>query len=369
MSDQRSRGAGAARGRRPVLVVTNHAPPSRLAPFALLREREDADFALFGGRSTHAVAEPERLPFEVLRPSQREVFALAASGRHRAVICGTNGRLALPAGYFGARRAGIPFVLWATLWAQPRSAAGIAGYPLLRHVYAHADAVATYGPHVSEYVRARGARNVVEAPQSVDNEYWSKPGDPAATGLADSVPRFLFTGRMDRAKGVRVLLDAWLRSGAEASPAVLVLVGRGPERARAAAARATVAVGEQPASQVRNFYAAADVVVVPSIPTRTFREPWGLVVNEAMNQGLPIIATDAVGAAAGGLVRHERNGLVVPAGDPEALSRAIRRLRDDAELRARLGAAARADVAAYTPEAWADGMSRALRLAAPEQED
>ena len=50
------------------------------------------------------------------------------------------------------------------------------------------------------------------------------------------------------------------------------------------------------------------------IPTRDFREPWGLVVNEAFNQGVPVIATDAVGAVAGGLIEHERTGLVVPAG-------------------------------------------------------
>ena len=57
-----------------------------------------------------------------------------------------------------------------------------------------------------------------------------------------------------------------------------------------------------------------------------------------MNQSTPIIASDEVGAVAGGLVRHERNGLVVQAGDATALARALRRLHDDPQLRARLGA-------------------------------
>src|SRR5919202_700716 len=56
-----------------------------------------------------------------------------------------------------------------------------------------------------------------------------------------------------------------------------------------------------------------------------------------MNQRVPIIATDAVGAAAGGLVRDGRNGLVVPAGDADALATALRTLHGDPELRARLG--------------------------------
>ena len=99
-------------------------------------------------------------------------------------------------------------------------------------------------------------------------------------------------------------------------------------------------------------------MVVPSIPTRDFLEPWGLVVNEAFHQGVPVIATDAVGAAAGGLVQHERTGLVVPAGDARALAAALRRLHDDPALRARLGANAREAVRAHSHAAWADGHER-----------
>jgi glycosyltransferase involved in cell wall biosynthesis len=111
---------------------------------------------------------------------------------------------------------------------------------------------------------------------------------------------------------------------------------------------------------MRNLYAGSDVVVVPSVPTRDFLEPWGLVVNEAFHQGVPVIATDAVGAAAGGLVQHERTGLIVPAGDPGALRDALGRLRADPALRRRLGSAGRDAMAAYTPAKWAEGMSRAL---------
>jgi glycosyltransferase involved in cell wall biosynthesis len=122
-------------------------------------------------------------------------------------------------------------------------------------------------------------------------------------------------------------------------------------------------VGKADPATVRNFYAGSDVVVIPSIPTRDFREPWGLVANEAFNQGVPVIATDAVGAAAGGLIEHERTGLVVPAGDPDALADALRRLHDDPALRARLGTAGRAAVRSHTHAEWAAGMARALAAA------
>jgi glycosyltransferase involved in cell wall biosynthesis len=84
------------------------------------------------------------------------------------------------------------------------------------------------------------------------------------------------------------------------------------------------------------------------------------VVNEAMNRALAVIATNAVGAAAGGLVRDGVNGLVVPQADPGALAAAIERLAAEPNLRARLGATACADVAAYSYEAWAEGFSGAL---------
>lgn len=357
---------------RPVLVVTGHAPPDRLGAFAALAAREDVLFALFGGRLRHATAAEQRAQaqFAHRQVSEREAGALAASGRYRAVICGAGGRVALPAVYAGARRARVPFVLWSGLWAHPRSPAHLLSWPLMRHLYRHADALATYGPHVSAYVRGHGARSVFEAPQAVENAYWSAQA-PDPHRLAGF--QVVFVGRLAREKGYRSLVMAWRASGLQASDAALVLVGGGHPRSQVPAASAAYRrrgwgpaihlAGPLPAQEVRNFYAGSDVCVLPSIPTSTFREPWGLAANEAMNQGLAIIATDAVGAAAGGLVRHEDTGLVVPAGDHEALAGALARLRADRALRHRLGAAGRAAVVSYTYDAWAEGMLAALAAA------
>ena len=108
------------------------------------------------------------------------------------------------------------------------------------------------------------------------------------------------------------------------------------------------------------LYAAADALVLPSIATATFREPWGLVANESMHQRTPVVASDAVGAVAGGLVRDGRNGLVFPAGDADALAVRLQTLARNPELRSALGAAASDDVSPYTPEAWVRGIQQAL---------
>ena len=173
-----------------------------------------------------------------------------------------------------------------------------------------------------------------EAPQSVDGAFWSAPATPERRGEF----QILFAGRPAPEKGFDVLEQA-------------VDLGT------------LVVATDRSAADLRNLYAGSDVVVVPSIPTRDFLEPWGLVVNEAFHRGVPVIATDAVGAAAGGLVQHERTGLVVPAGDPDALRAALHRLHGDPALRARLGENARLAVAAHTPQAWAEGVSRALQAA------
>jgi glycosyltransferase involved in cell wall biosynthesis len=355
---------------RPLLFVTGHAPASRVGAFACLHEHEDIELALFGGRSRHGGADFEgELPFPHRHVRQRDLAALAASRRYRAVVCPTGGRVAPFAVWAGTRRARVPLILWASLWAHPRSVAHAFSYLPLRYLYRSADAVVTYGPHVSAYVRARGARNVHIAPQSVDNDFWSAPAlaPPSERSWpAEAQTRFLFVGRPAAEKGLGVLTDAWRESGLRPPAAALVLAGVGSGFAsrpgRHAAEPADGVVGLDPVAPVelRNLYGASDALVLPSIPTATFREPWGLVVNEAMNRGLAVIASDAVGAAAGGLVRDGRNGLVVPAGDSTALAGALTRLADDAELRGRLGAAGAEDVRAFTFEAWARGFSEAL---------
>lgn len=347
----------------PVLFVTNHVPPDRAGAFVALHAREGLELALFGGRSHHATAGLDDPGVPHRRVTQREVYALAASGRYRAVICGTAGRVALPAAWLGARRGSVPFLLWSALWAQLRTPAHLAARPLMARIYRDADAVVAYGPHVAAFARARGADNVHIAPQAVDNAFWAAPTHPQAPAPAPFVCGFV--GRDAHEKGLGVLRRAWLSSGLRPPDAALVLVGAGLDDGRAptTGADGIGAAGALGPQELRNFYAQADVLVIPSIATRSFREPWGLVANEAMNQHVAIIATDAVGAAAGGLVCHERNGLVVPAGDDGALAAAIRRLHDEPPLRRRLATTGARDVAKYTHAAWADGFSAALATA------
>src|SRR3954471_507189 len=323
---------------KPVALVTGEVSAYRREPFRMLDEAE--------GIEVIARSEAGQLA------APRGVLA----GRYRAVIHGLGGRASLPATYAAARRARIPFVLWASLWAHPRTAAHVLSWIPTRHLYRNADVVVTYGPHVSRYVqRFRGTRgNVFEAPQAVSAAEFGARVEPRR--LADAF-ELLFAGRLEREKGIDVLLDAWRLAGL-GDDAALVLAGEGPVNARGPGVHP---LGRVPRDQLAALYAGADALVLPSIRTATFLEPWGLVVNEAMSQGTPVIASDAVGAVPGGLARDGRNGLVAPAGDARALATRIEALARDQGLRERLGAAAREDVQRYSEAAWAAGMRDALR--------
>jgi glycosyltransferase involved in cell wall biosynthesis len=341
---------------RPVLLVTNHVPPDRVPSLRALHAAEGLEVAIYAGRLHHATAGVEDPGVPFVRTGQRAVHALAASGRFRAVIATSAGRIALPAAYLGARRAGVPFLWWTGIWAPVRTPAHVAGAPLMRAIERGADATIAYGPHVAAYARRRGARNVHVAPQAVDVGFWSAAGDRHAARRAAGDPAFLvlFAGRDAPGKGLGVLLEAWARSGLAAEGGVLALAGApgdGP---------GVLPLGSLAPEKLRDFFTAADVVVVPSVPTRAFREPWALVVNEAMHQSAAVIATDAVGAAAGGLVREGETGRVVPAGDAGALAAALRALHAAPAERARLAAAGHAAAARHTPQAWAQAVSGAL---------
>jgi glycosyltransferase involved in cell wall biosynthesis len=307
-------------------------------------------------------------PARALDGGMREVLSLGRS--YDGVIAPFAGGSMLPAAFAGAKRFGKPFVLWASVWHQPRSAVHALALPVTRHIYRDADAVIAYGSHVRRF--AAGIRghddDIVVAPQAVE-EMFSRgvsdgevDGVRASLGLDDS-PIVLYVGRLDETKGIADLAAAWALVAGDAQ---LVIAGDGPLRGALEGVAGVRLLGAVPRIELPALYAAAALTVVPSVPTPRFKEPWGLVVNEAFAQGRPVVATTAVGAVAGGLLRDDVTGLVVAPRDPSALARAIERLLDQPRLRARLGDAARAEVAAYTYDAMAAGVARALALAGLE---
>ena len=161
---------------------------------------------------------------------------------------------------------------------------------------------------------------------------------------------FLFCGQMIVRKGVDLLLSAFAELGASAR---LLLVGREAELP-ALLAPLPVKVRErceyagfQPPEELPRFFAQADVFVLPSR-----YDGWGVVVNQAIGAGLPVICSDMVGAGHD-LVDDDVNGLKFRAGDSASLAEKMKRFMSEPAVIERWGAASREKARVFTPEAGA----------------
>jgi glycosyltransferase involved in cell wall biosynthesis len=275
-----------------------------------------------------------------------------------------NGRFALPATYLAARIRRKPFILWTGIWNRLQTPAQRLFWPLTLHIYRHADAIVVYGEHVKRYLVGEGvaAERIFVAPHAIDNSFYAEPVDPArqsslraSLNVADGQKIVLYLGRLEESKGVEFLLQAFAQL--RQADSVLVVAGKGTRETQlrqqaqdlGIAAR-TRFCGYVPIKQTPLYFSLAWVFAFPSITVRTGKEPWGVVVNESFNQGVPVVATDAVGAAAGGLVQDGINGAIVPERDASSLAWALDRLLGDPVLRQTWGARARQTVAAWNYE-------------------
>ncbi|WP_412060584.1 glycosyltransferase [Rubrivirga sp. IMCC45206] len=193
----------------------------------------------------------------------------------------------------------------------------------------------------------------------VDNARFARlAAEARAERAPDDARRFLAVSRLTPIKGIDVLVDAYALYRADAAaPWELAVVGYGPERQalEAAAGPGVTFSGFASGDALGHAYGRADALVLPS-----HKDTWGLVVNEAMAAGLPVVVSDGAGCAVD-LVAPGANGFTVPAGDPAALADRLARIAalSDAE-RAAFGDRSRAIVSAFGLDDFADGLWAAI---------
>ncbi len=173
----------------------------------------------------------------------------------------------------------------------------------------------------------------------------------AGAGRGEQKERwFLFSGSLIHRKGVDLLAAAFVEIAREFSNVRLRLMGDGELRGSVEQTLRPVCqrvefVGFTDWDQLPEAYASADVLCVPSR-----YDGWGLVVAEGLASGLPVIATDRMGAALE-FVETGSNGWLIPAADQEALVHAMRKAaRLSASELEQLGRHARESVSAHTLE-------------------
>ena len=211
--------------------------------------------------------------------------------------------------------------------------------PALRQTYEQASCVLGIAPYVRDLLDGLPLQRFEVMSETGITEL-AAPAD--RTGRPGGPLQLLFVGRLVRTKGARDAIRAL--SLVRGVPAVLDIVGEGPDRAACEALTTELGLsgqirfhGRQPRAQVTEFYQAADVFLFPS-----YREPGGNVAFEAMAHGLPLIVSDIGGP---GNVVNESCGIRVHPVTPEQYARdlagAITRLADP-QVRGQLGDGARA---------------------------
>ena len=163
---------------------------------------------------------------------------------------------------------------------------------------------------------------------------------------------FLYVGRFSEEKNLATLLASWMQYREAGGSWPLVLVGDGPEagalKALAAASPYGADVlfpGMKSSQALLPFYAFAGCFVLPSV-----REPWGLVVNEAMASGLPVLVSDVCGCGPD-LVSAGLNGFLFSPTDGDVLSALLHKLEHmGAAQRERMGRCSSEMIAQFSPE-------------------
>nr|WP_290667698.1 glycosyltransferase family 4 protein [Ardenticatena sp.] len=234
-----------------------------------------------------------------------------------------------------------------TLFSEEYVRTGVGVHPPQRnHMRAlaeikHADCVIVPSEFVAETFLQHGfpAERLRLNPYGVDTRRFHPPKQRPNDGIF----RAIFVGQVGTRKGIHYLLDAWDRLGWRNAELLIVgkpVVGIKLLLQRYANHPTIRWIGHTRTPE--HFYQQADVFVFP-----TLEEGSALVTYEALASGLPVITTKH----AGSVVRHEREGLIIPIRDSAAIANALERLRANPGERQRMAIAARERALAFSWEA------------------
>jgi glycosyltransferase involved in cell wall biosynthesis len=285
----------------------------------------------------------------------------------QVIICGGYNYAASWEALLWAKRRGAEFVLWSESNNNDARAERAWVEFMKSYFLRHCDRFVVPGKASLDYLRRLGSQeaNIFTAPNAVDNRWFSVQAEYTRTHATEFRERMklptryiLFVGRLVPAKGVFDLLRAYAKlESVLRSDVGLVFAGDGiskdqlAEQAKRIHPGVTCFVGFAQREDLAGIYALAETLILP-----TQSDPWGLVVNEAMACGLPIVVSSVAGCSAD-LVEDGCNGYVVPPRDSEKLSMAIDSIVRQKELQRRMRTCSLERIRNYSPEACAEGLA------------
>ena len=285
------------------------------------------------------------------------------------IICGGYNYAASWQALLWAKRRGVKFLLWSESNRHDARRGWEWVEFLKTYFLRRCDGFVVPGKASFEYLTSLGSAegSISTAPNAVDNDLFATQANAARIDAAEVREKLklparyiLFVGRLVPGKGVFDLLEAYAKLESSLRSGVgLVFAGDGVSRAKLAEKAKHISPGTVcfPGFAQREdlacVYALAEVLVMP-----THSDPWGLVVNEAMACGLPIIVSSVAGCAAD-LVENGWNGYIVPPRDSDKLREAIDCVVRQPERQRQMSERSLERIRRNSPEACADGLAAA----------
>jgi len=231
------------------------------------------------------------------------------------------------------------------------------------------DAVAATGERSVRYAQLLGVprERVWRIGNVVDNEHFASGAKEARRRAAEhrrslGLPEryFLCVGRLSPEKNLDTLIGSFARYRRAGGTWQLVLVGAGPEEDRLRelagkqAPEAVHFVGWKQYPELPLYYGLASCFVLASVS-----ETWGLVVNEAMASGLPVLVSRQCGCVPE-LCQQGVNGYDFDPADVQGLAQLMHSISSDGLNLGRMGEASRRIIANFTPRTWARALAQCL---------
>jgi glycosyltransferase involved in cell wall biosynthesis len=363
-----------------VAVITNLCTHYRYKLFTLLVNKHNFDFYFFDDEE---MTKEDIKHLKIYRGNERfyylpgiKIFRKLMEIKYDVIIKCTNNQWVFYVSFLLAKFIKAKFIVWHSVWYYPNTLK----YKLFSRLFVeilrnYVDAIIVYGEHGKKFLTEKGIdpKKIFIAWQTVDNEVFGKKVEDDDTralkerhNIPDGKIILLYVGRLLEIKGIQYLLTALNKL--DKSKIFFIAIGSGELKNYIKEYCEINGIdyylpGILPYQSLPPFYKIATSLVLPSITSHKFKEPWGLVVNEALNQGCPVVVTDAVGAGVGGLIKDGVNGFVVPEKDSDSLANKIGIIMNNDELREAFSKNALEEIKGWTYERQAEGFVNAVKFA------
>ena len=352
-----------------VAIITNIPSPYRIPLFEKIAEHTSVDLCVYftaisEGNREWSVELSDRFNYKILpgftlKYLGKDIFSYHINlsiiqelirNDYDVLIASGYASFATQISFFLCKMRKVPFILWSGGTINEPSLLRKMSLPLAKLIVRNSDAFIAYGTRSKEYLMYLGAppEKIFSAYNTVDTDFFMQRCSEFRAAKDDLKDKMgiknkivvLYVGQLIERKDIKTLINAYSKLKTELDAALLI-VGDGAQKNELKnlcienKISNVFFAGFKQKEELSQYYAISDLFVLPST-----QEVWGLVLNEAMACGLPVITTDKVGASVD-LIKDGVNGYVVESRNTEQLYYAIKKVLLDPEVKSRMGKASK----------------------------